>query len=72
MVRTGEDGCINNIYGFAGNVKELTQEQLDRTNYAIRGGSYNNQLFSSVDHRHIGYYRSAYKDTGFRATLYIK
>ena len=72
MVRTGEDGCINNIYGFAGNVKELTQEQLDKTTYAIRGGSYNNQLFSSVDGRHISHYHSTYKDTGFRATLYIK
>ncbi len=71
---TGKDGHINNIYGFAGNVNEWTQEKYKDSCYVVRGGAY-------VDFGRTNpvAYRGFVEDpsevfykTGFRATLYIK
>lgn len=70
IVKTGEDGCINNIYGFAGNVDEWTQQQNNSSFRAIRGGNYGNDY--PVACRKYYYPYDSYDDTGFRATLYIK
>ena len=78
VVETGsrEEWCSNNIYDFAGNVDEWTQEQnkspfgLSR---ATRGGNYSDcghdypvacRLYDNPDYD--------YSRTGFRVTLYIK
>ena len=44
VVETGsrEEWCANNIYDFAGNVDEWTQEQNESSYRVIRGGSYKN------------------------------
>ena len=75
VVETGssEEWCTNNIYDFAGNVDEWTQEKNGSSCRAIRGGGY---CFDGVD------YPACYRDydgpngrygvTGFRAALYIK
>ena len=75
VVETGsrEEWCANNIYDFAGNVDEWTQEQNKSFYRVIRGGSYGNDgddypvacLCYDVPN-------NIYGDTGFRATLYIK
>lgn len=70
IVKTGEDGCINNIYGFAGNVDEWTQQQNNSSFRAIRGGNYGNDY--PVACRKYYYPYDSYDETGFRATLYIK
>lgn len=75
IVETGsrEEWSANNIYDFAGNVSEWTQEQSESSSRVIRGGECN----------HTGnFYPVAYRfslnpvygniTTGFRATLYIK
>lgn len=72
IVKTGEDGCINNIYGIAGNVPEWTQEQNESSYRVIRDGNY-----SGAGCNYPVAYRQYYlPDTecfaGFRATLYIK
>ena len=73
IVRTGEDGCINNIYGFAGNVEELTQEQNGSSYHVIRGGNfYDNGYNYPVDFRACNSPSEFYFTTGFRTTLYIK
>lgn len=73
IVKTGEDGCINNIYGVAGNTAEWTQEQYGSSDRVIRDGYYfaigrNYPVFSR------GYCPTnyAYPSGGFRATLNIK
>lgn len=72
MVKTGEDGCINNIYGFAGNVKEWTQEQYKSSLGVKRGGGYfYDGCNFPVDYRHYSIPDDYYKP-GFRATLCIK
>lgn len=73
IVKTGEDGCINNIYGFAGNVDNWTQEQNDSSYHVIRGGHYYCDGYSyPVAYRCcIGPFFE-HDGTGFRATLYIK
>ena len=75
VVETGsrEEWCANNIYDFAGNVDEWTQEWNESSYRVIRGGDGSNDG---------DYYPVAYRDydnpncnyiyTGFRATLYIK
>lgn len=75
VVETGtrEEWCTNNIYDFAGNVDEWTQEKNDSSYRVIRGGS-----GSSIGDTHPVAYRiydnpfDDYFLTGFRATLYIK
>ena len=79
-VKTGsrEEWCANNIYDFAGNVIEWTQEN-EKVNFkykqllhVIRGGSYYDDGFDfPVAYR--GYsYNGVYCNVGFRAALYIK
>lgn len=75
VVETGsrEEWCANNIYEFAGNVDEWTQEHDDSSCYVARGGDgilYGN-LFP-VAYRESIHPSNFYATTGFRATLYIK
>ena len=75
VVETGsrEKWCTNNIYDFAGNVDEWTQEQNDSSYRVIRGGYYcNDGDFYPVAYRSYDYPDDGYNNTGFRATLYIK
>ena len=79
-VKTGsrEEWCANNIYDFAGNVGEWTQEN-EKVNFkykqllpVIRGGSYDDDGFDfPVAYRGYGY-NEVYINVGFRAALYIK
>ena len=73
VVKTGEDGCVNNIYGFAGNVDEWTQEQNKSLYYIIRGGvCADSGYYCPVAYRNNGDPSCRYYFTGFRATFYIK
>ncbi len=75
VVETGsrEEWCANNIYDFAGNVDEWTQEQNGHSYRAIRGGNY---YYDGDDvpvaYRNALWYYIYKHTTGFRATLYIK
>lgn len=78
VVKTGsrEKWCANNIYDFAGNVDEWTQEQ-NKSPFglfrAIRGGIFSNCGSDfPVTYRYCGNPISYYFYTGLRATLYIK
>ena len=74
-VETGsrEEWCANNIYDFAGNVDEWTQEQNKSSYHVFRGGGWCDfGFYFPVAYR---YYRGPnvyYFSTGFRAALYIK
>lgn len=75
VVETGsrEEWSTNNIYDFAGNVDEWTQEENKSSYRVIRGGNYdNNGKVCPVAYRTSSNPGSNYNDTGFRATLYIK
>ena len=74
-VETGsrEKWWANNIYDFAGNVDEWTQEQYKSSCRVIRGGSYGyDGCKYPVAYRFCLNPNHNYRDTGFRATLYIK
>lgn len=73
IVKTGEDGCVNNIYGFTGNVDEWTQEQNESWSRVIRGGNCNSDGFNYfVAYRNFYSSHNDFIDTGFRATFCIK
>ena len=73
IVKTGEDGCINNIYGCAGNLKEWTQEQNSRSFPVLRGGFYYDNGYNyPVAYRYYDFPNLNFYCTGFRATLCIK
>ena len=75
VVETGsrEKWCANNIYDFAGNVAEWTQEQNESSCRVIRGGYCDvNGFICPVACRIYNFPNSDYFGTGFRATLYIK
>ena len=75
VVETGsrEEWCANNIYDFAGNVDEWTQEQNESSYRVIRGGNYNNNGNNyPVAYCNYNNPNNNYNNTGFRATLYIK
>ena len=75
VVETGsrEEWCANNIYDFAGNVDEWTQEQNNSSYRVIRGGNYSSDGNDfPVAYRNCSIPYSNYIYTGFRATLYIK
>jgi len=75
VVETGsrEEWCANNIYDFAGNVDEWTQEKNESSYRVIRGGNFDNNGYGCpVAYRNCGYPNFGYDCTGFRATLYIK
>ena len=73
-VETGnrEKWCANNIYDFAGNVNEWTQEQ-NKSSFVIRGGNYDCRGYNDpVAYRFYNFSFHESGGTGFRATLYIK
>ena len=75
LVETGsrEEWCVNNIYDFAGNVNEWTQEMFESSDYVIRGGNYKNDGSKCpVAHRFSSDPTRYYDNTSFRAALYIK
>ena len=73
IVKTGEDGCVNNIYGFAGNVDEWTQEKNKSWFRIIRGGAYDADGNDyPVNYRNGNDPYNYNLHTGFRATYYIK
>ena len=75
VVETGsrEEWCANNIYDFAGNVYEWTQEKNKSLYRVIRGGDVNyNGGNYPVAYRGYVNPNNYYCDTGFRVTLYIK
>ena len=75
VVETGsrEKWCANNIYDFAGNVDEWTQEQNESSYRVIRGGCcYGDGDFYPVAYRLYDNPDVDCVNTGFRATLYIK
>ena len=75
VVETGsrEKWCANNIYDFAGNVDEWTQEQNESSYRVIRGGSYDLDGYNCpVAYRGYDNPGEVFDDTGFRAALYIK
>ena len=75
VVETGsrEEWCANNIYDFAGNVYEWTQEKNKSLYRVIRGGNYRDSGCSyPVAYRCYCDPFVDYNYTGFRVTLYIK
>ena len=79
IVATGsnEDWCINNIYDFAGNVLEWTQERrkniIDSESMVFRGGYFDNDGDRHpVSCRESTCSGEGSDDIGFRAALYIK
>ena len=75
VVKTGsrEKWCANNIYDFAGNVEEWTQEQNKSLYYVIRGGDFNYDGDQyPVACRCYTNPGSSGNSTGFRAALCIK
>lgn len=75
VVETGsrEEWRTNNIYDFAGNVDEWTQEKNDSSYLVIRGGYYNIcGCLYPVAYRYFDNPFFSYYFTGFRATLCIK
>ena len=75
VVETGsrEEWRTNNIYDFAGNVDEWTQEKNDSSYRVIRGGDYSdNGNNYPVAYRDYSSPNNCYSGAGFRATLCIK
>lgn len=75
VVETGsrEEWCANNIYDFAGNVDEWTQEEIESSYRVIRGGSCDFDGYDfPVACRSYDFPYDDFNDTGFRATLCIK
>lgn len=77
LVETGsrKKWCANNIYDFAGNVNEWTQERNESSCHVVRGGHYGEGeygYYSPVAYRDFSFIILDYDFTGFRATLYIK
>ena len=76
QVKTGEDRCINNIYGFAGNVGEWTQERYLTSYHVIRGGFYYQDGYEGAVAIRIPIKSKddffCTKGIGFHATLCIK
>lgn len=75
VVETGEreEWSANNIYDFAGNVDEWTQEPHGRLYRAIRGGNFLYKGYRyAVAHSCYDVLYEQCISTGFRATFYIK
>ena len=66
-----EKWCVNNVYDFAGNLFEWTQEQNESSYRVVRGGSYahDGDRYPIARRNPID---STYPDVGFRVALYIK
>lgn len=76
LIKTGtrEGCCVNNIYDFAGNQSELTQEQFDDNDLyrVIRGGGYGSYGNARpVAFREIESKTVSLDDTGFRLVIHI-
>lgn len=68
-----EEWRMNNIYDFAGNVNEWTQEQYGSSCRVIRGGNYDEYGSDyPVAYRRYGNPNFRSYNIGFRAALYIK
>lgn len=75
LVKTGsrEEWCANNIYDFAGNVDEWTQERNEHSYRVVRGGCYiHSGGICPVACRNFYNPNNYFDNAGFRATLYIK
>lgn len=75
VVETGKrrEWCANQIYDFAGNANEWTQEQVENLERVYRGGAYYDEgEYFPVAYRAYMNSDSDYNDNAFRATLYIK
>ena len=70
---SNEAWCTNNIYDFAGNVDEWTQEQNSTKYHVCRGGSFvaNGKGYPAAC-RELGEFDYFYKTTGFRIALWLK
>lgn len=65
--------CVNNIYDFAGNIDEWTQEYNENSYRIMRGGKYQNYGSDfQVAYRSCAAAWDFYKSTGFRVALCIK
>ncbi len=75
IVETGscENWCVNNLYDFAGNVDELTQEIMERCCRVIRGGNYaySGEIYPAA-YRNYDHYTVDDCHDGFHIVLYIK
>lgn len=73
VVETGssEEWCANNIYDFAGNVSEWTQEKFNRATEVIRGGYVGDGYLYPVASRRTAEF-CRFNSTGFRIALYIE
>ena len=73
LAETGsrEEWCVNNIYDFAGNVEEWTQEMAGYSFWVFRGGHYHSSNYP-VAYRYYDGPCIKHKYTGFRAALWIK
>lgn len=73
LAKTGsnEQWKVLNIYDFAGNVREFTQEKFEKSYCVMRGGGFNN-ISCSVANRQKNYHTLFYRDVGFRVVLYLK
>lgn len=75
IYKTGssEKYCTNNIYDFAGNIDEYTQEKNYILFCTVRGGScWDFGIDRPVALRYMGDLAARYKNTGFRVALWIK
>ena len=74
VVETGsrEEWCANNVYDFAGNVAEWTQEQYYRFPYVVRGGSYDDYGYEVPVAYRTAKGSFPLGNSGFRAALCIK
>ena len=74
LAKTGsrEEWCANNIYDFAGNVNEWTQERHGSLFGVIRGGDFRSGHYVPVACRNYSSPSSGQDCIGFRVTLYIK
>ena len=75
IIPTGsiEEYCSNNIYDFAGNVSEWSQEKFGSSNHAMRGGwFYYSGDDTPVCYRDFDAKGGMYKYAGLRAAIYFK
>lgn len=70
---SNEKWCTNNVYDFAGNVKEWTQQEKENSSRTLRGGS----IFDIMQSKPVIYCEYLWPlgnniENGFRAVLYIE
>lgn len=75
VVKTGDrkHWCVNNIYDFAGNTDEWTQEKYSKMGCVLRGGTCNSVGSAfPVSYRDFRAHNDSYANTSFRVALCIK